>query len=102
VRFHSPVNGDTCFLTPEESMRIQRTLDSDIVMIFDECTPYPVDIQTAETSMQLSLRWPERSKTAHASNTNALFGIVQGGMYASLRDRSIAGLCDIDFDGYAI
>ncbi|WP_292974867.1 tRNA guanosine(34) transglycosylase Tgt [Nitrosomonas sp.] len=102
VRFRSPVNGDTCFLTPEESMRIQRTLDSDIVMIFDECTPYPVDIQTAETSMQLSLRWAERSKTAHAGNTNALFGIVQGGMYASLRDRSIAGLCDIDFDGYAI
>lgn len=102
VRFRSPVNGDTCFLTPEESMRIQRVLNSDIVMIFDECTPYPVDIQTAESSMQLSLRWAERSKAAHAGNPNALFGIVQGGMYESLRDRSAAGLCAIGFDGYAI
>jgi len=102
VRFRSPVNGNTCFLTPEESMRIQRVLNSDIVMIFDECTPYPVDIQTAESSMQLSLRWAERSKAAHAGNPNALFGIVQGGMYESLRDRSAAGLCAIGFDGYAI
>jgi len=102
VRFRSPVNGDTCFLTPEESMLIQRVLNSDIVMIFDECTPYPVDMQTAETSMQLSLRWAERSKIAHASNPNALFGIVQGGMYESLRDQSVAGLCHIGFDGYAI
>ncbi|SFU42436.1 tRNA-guanine transglycosylase [Nitrosomonas eutropha] len=102
VRFRSPVNGDTCFLTPEESMRIQRVLNSDIVMIFDECTPYPVDMQIAEDSMQLSLRWAERSKAAHTGNTNALFGIVQGGMYESLRDRSVAGLCDTGFDGYAI
>lgn len=102
VRFRSPVNGDTCFLTPEESMRIQRVLNSDIVMIFDECTPYPVDMQIAEDSMQLSLRWAERSKAAHAGNPNALFGIVQGGMYESLRDRSIAGLYNIGFDGYAI
>lgn len=102
VHFRSPVNGDACFLTPEESMRIQHVLNSDIVMIFDECTPYPVDIQTAEQSMQLSLRWAERSKAAHAGNHNALFGIVQGGMYESLRDRSVAALCDIGFDGYAI
>ncbi len=102
VRFRSPVNGDTCFLTPEESMRIQRVLNSDIVMIFDECTPYPVDMQIAETSMQLSLRWAERSKIAHTGNPNALFGIVQGGMYESLRDQSVAGLCTIGFDGYAI
>lgn len=102
VHFRSPVNGDTCFLTPEESMRIQRALNADIVMIFDECTPYPVDEQTAAASMQLSLRWAERSKIAHANNTNALFGIVQGGMYESLRNHSVAGLCEIDFDGYAI
>lgn len=102
VRFRSPVNGNFCFLTPEESMHIQRVLNSDIVMIFDECTPYPVDMHTAETSMQLSLRWAERSKIAHAGNANALFGIVQGGMYESLRNRSVAGLRDINFDGYAI
>ncbi|BBL35235.1 queuine tRNA-ribosyltransferase [Nitrosomonas stercoris] len=102
VRFRSPINGDACFLTPEISMHIQRVLNADIVMIFDECTPYPVDIHTAETSMQLSLRWAERSKAAHADNPNALFGIVQGSMYETLRDRSVAGLCDIDFDGYAI
>ena len=102
VRFRSPVNGDTCFLTPEESMRIQRVLNSDVVMIFDECTPYPVDKQTAEASMLLSLRWAERSKAAHAGNSNALFGIVQGGMYESLRDHSVEELCAIGFDGYAI
>ncbi|MCC6915757.1 tRNA guanosine(34) transglycosylase Tgt [Nitrosomonas sp.] len=102
VRFRSPVNGDACFLTPEESMRIQRVLNSDIVMIFDECTPYPVDKLAAESSMLLSLRWAERSKTAHAGNPNVLFGIVQGGMYESLRDRSVEGLCAIGFDGYAI
>lgn len=83
-------------------MRIQQVLNSDIVMIFDECTPYPVDIQTAESSMLLSLRWAERSKAAHAGNPNALFGIIQGGMYESLRDRSASELCAIGFDGYAI
>ncbi|HNO74992.1 MAG TPA: tRNA guanosine(34) transglycosylase Tgt, partial [Nitrosomonas mobilis] len=102
VHFRSPVNGDACFLTPELSMQIQRTLNADVVMIFDECTPYPVDLPIAETSMQLSLRWAERSKTAHAGNPNALFGIVQGGMFESLRDQSVQGLRDIDFDGYAI
>ncbi|MDV6345412.1 tRNA guanosine(34) transglycosylase Tgt [Nitrosomonas sp. Is37] len=102
VAFRSPVNGDMCFLTPEESMRIQRILNSDIVMIFDECTPYPVDISTAKASMELSLRWAERSKRAHDGNPNALFGIVQGGMHENLRDQSLAGLQQIGFDGYAI
>ena len=102
VRFQSPVNGDACFLSPEESMRIQRVLDSDIVMVFDECTPYPATYDAARESMCLSLRWAERSKRAHADNPNALFGIVQGGVYEPLRDESVAGLVDIGFDGYAI
>ena len=102
VRFQSPVNGDPCFLSPEESMRIQRALDADIVMVFDECTPYPASHEAARDSMQLSLRWAERSKRAHEGNRNALFGIVQGGMYETLRDDSLAGLTRIGFDGYAI
>ena len=102
VKFQSPVNGDKCFLSPEESMRIQRVLNSDIVMIFDECTPYPADEQQAADSMRLSLRWAERSKRAHDGNANALFGIVQGGMHEHLRDESLAGLTSIGFDGYAI
>ena len=102
VKFSSPVNGDRCFLTPEESMRIQRVLNSDIVMIFDECTPYPADEAATRDSMQLSLRWAERSKQAHGDNPNALFGIVQGGMYENLREESLAGLVSIGFDGYAI
>ena len=143
VKFQSPINGDSCFLTPEESMRIQKVLNSDIVMIFDECTPYPATVKEASDSMQLSLRWAKRSKdafdkfqgittdqamrmqggkdetvqTVHqvrpavedAANaagaslhTNALFGIIQGGMFEDLRDISLAGLVDIDFDGFAI
>jgi queuine tRNA-ribosyltransferase len=107
VRFQSPVNGDACFLTPEQSMRIQYALNSDIVMVFDECTPYPADFERASRSMELSLRWAERSKrefeAAHAAQPrNALFGIVQGGMHEELRDRSLAGLVAIGFDGYAI
>jgi queuine tRNA-ribosyltransferase len=102
VRFASPVNGDRMLLTPEESMRIQRVLNSDIVMIFDECTPYPVSEAEAADSMRLSLRWAARSKLAHAGNSNALFGIVQGGMYERLREESLAGLIEIGFDGYAI
>ena len=102
VKFRSPINGDSCFLTPEESMRIQRVLNSDIVMIFDECTPYPATHEQAMSSMQLSLRWARRSKDAHAGNPNALFGIIQGGMYEDLRDVSLKGLTDIEFDGYAI
>ncbi len=102
VKFQSPVNGDKLFLTPEESMRIQRVLNSDIVMIFDECTPYPATVREAADSMRLSLRWAERSKRSHQGNPNALFGIVQGGMYEALRDESLKGLTDIGFDGYAI
>jgi queuine tRNA-ribosyltransferase len=102
VEFQSPVNGDRCFLSPEESMRIQRALNSDVAMIFDECTPYPVDEQQAADSMRLSLRWAGRSRRAHEDNPNALFGIVQGGMYEHLRDESLRGLCEIGFDGYAI
>ena len=102
VKFRSPINGDSCFLTPEESMRIQKVLNSDIVMIFDECTPYPATHSEANDSMQLSMRWARRSKDAHAGNENALFGIIQGGMFEDLRDISLAGLTNIDFDGYAI
>jgi queuine tRNA-ribosyltransferase len=102
VRFQSPVNGDACFLTPEESMRIQRVLDADVVMVFDECTPYPATLEQAGDSMRMSLRWAERSKRAHQGNPNALFGIVQGGVYEALRDESLAGLVAIGFDGYAI
>ena len=102
VRFRSPVDGDPCFLTPEESMRIQRALAADIVMVFDECTPYPAEFDVARDSMRLSLRWAARSRRAHEGNANALFGIVQGGVHESLRDESAAGLKDIGFDGYAI
>ncbi len=104
VKFASPINGDRLFLTPEESMRIQHVLNSDVVMIFDECTPYPADERQAATSMRLSLRWARRSHDEHQrlENTNALFGIVQGGMHEPLRDESLAGLTDIGFDGYAI
>ena len=104
VRFASPIDGSRQFLTPEESMRIQHTLNSDIVMVFDECTPYPADFDTAAQSMRLSLRWAQRSRAMHNSlgNANALFGIVQGGMHEILRDESLAGLADIGFDGFAI
>jgi queuine tRNA-ribosyltransferase len=102
VTFRSPINGEKILLTPEKSMEVQRDLGSDIVMIFDECTPYPATEKEAETSMRLSLRWAQRSKDAHGDNTSALFGIIQGGMYEGLRDISLAGLEEIDFDGYAI
>jgi queuine tRNA-ribosyltransferase len=102
VAFQSPINGDRMFLTPEESMAIQRALDSDIVMVFDECTGYPASHELAAESMRLSLRWAARSKAAHAGNANALFGIVQGGMYEDLRDESLSGLAQIGFDGYAV
>jgi len=102
VEFRSPVNGDRCLLSPEESMRIQRALNADVAMIFDECTPYPVDERAAGDSMRLSLRWAERSRRAHEGNSNALFGIVQGGVYEHLRDESVNALCEIGFDGYAI
>jgi queuine tRNA-ribosyltransferase len=102
VRFQSPIDGSPVFLGPEESMAVQRALGSDIVMIFDECTPYPADLDTARASMELSLRWAARSRAAHGDNPAALFGIVQGGMHESLRERSLAGLAQIGFDGYAI
>ena len=104
VKFQSPINGDKLFLTPEESMRIQHVLNSDIVMIFDECTPYPATEKEAADSMRLSQRWARRSRDEHdrLGNANALFGIVQGGMYEDLRDESLAALTDIGFDGYAI
>jgi queuine tRNA-ribosyltransferase len=102
VTFKSPINGSKIFMGPEESMQVQRDLGSDIVMIFDECTPYPATEQQAADSMRLSLRWARRSKDAHGDNPSALFGIVQGGMYQALREESIAGLTDIGFDGYAI
>jgi queuine tRNA-ribosyltransferase len=102
VKFKNPINGDTCFLTPEESMHIQKVLNSDIVMIFDECTPYPATHEEARKSMELSLRWAKRSKEAHQGNENALFGIIQGGMFEDLRDISLNGLMSIDFDGFAI
>jgi queuine tRNA-ribosyltransferase len=102
VRFQSPVDGSPVFLGPEESMAVQRVLGSDIVMIFDECTPYPADLETARASMELSLRWAARSRQAHGDNPSALFGIVQGGMHESLREASLAGLTRIGFDGYAV
>ena len=102
VTFQSPVNGSKVFLSPESSMQVQRDLGSDIVMIFDECTPYPATEKEAKDSMELSLRWAARSKEAHKGNPSALFGIVQGGMFEHLRDESLAGLTDIGFNGYAI
>ena len=109
VRFASPIDGSRLFLTPEESMRIQHALNSDIAMVFDECTPYSIDgrpatVEEAATSMRMSLRWARRSRDEflRLENPNALFGIVQGGMYEHLRDESLAGLTDIGFEGYAI
>jgi queuine tRNA-ribosyltransferase len=104
VAFASPVNGDKLFLTPEISMQIQQALDSDIVMVFDECTPYPATHEDAAASMELSLRWAARSRAEfdRIGNRNALFGIVQGGMHEDLREASLAGLVDIGFPGYAI
>ncbi len=102
VTFRSPVDGSPVELSPEIAIQVQRDLGSDIVMIFDECTPYPATERQAKDSMELSLRWAERSKVAHEGNPAALFGIVQGGMYEELRDQSLKGLTDIGFDGYAI
>ena len=102
ARFASPINGDKLLLTPEESMRIQRALNSDVVMVFDECTPYPATEEQARQSMDLSMRWAARSKRAHEGNPNALFGIVQGSVYEQLRDKSLQELKNIQFDGYAI
>ena len=102
VRFASPVDGAPVFLGPERSMEIQRALGADIVMAFDECTPYPATGAEARASMELSLRWAARCREAHGDNPSALFGIVQGGMYDVLRRESLAGLMEIGFDGYAL
>ncbi|MFO7746597.1 MAG: tRNA guanosine(34) transglycosylase Tgt, partial [Orrella sp.] len=109
VRFASPIDGARLFLTPEISMQIQTSLNSDVVMVFDECTPYKIGDQVATheqaaTSMRMSARWAQRSKAAfeEAGNPNALFGIVQGGMYEDLRDESLQRLTEIGFHGYAI
>jgi queuine tRNA-ribosyltransferase len=102
VTFASPVDGAQVFLGPEESMAVQATLGSDIVMCFDECTPYPATEEQASESMQMSMRWAARCKEAHGNSPAALFGIVQGGMYEALRQQSAQALVDIGFDGYAI
>src|ERR1700712_3472950 len=109
VHFSSPINGDKLFLSPEVSMQIQHILNSDIVMQFDECTPYEIDgrpatSNEAEKSMRMSLRWAQRSKNEFEAgeNPNTLFGIVQGGMFESLRDESLAGLEEVGFEGLAI
>ncbi len=102
VTFKSPIDGATVDLDPERSMQVQAALGADIVMIFDECTPYPASYEQAQASMQLSLRWAERSKVAHGASDAALFGIIQGGMYEELREQSLYKLQAIGFDGYAI
>ncbi len=109
VRFRSPVDGDEVFLTPEKSMEVQHDLGADVAMVFDECTSYPVTEDEARQSMELSMHWAERSrhhfdalKQKEPDRGEALFGIVQGGIYDSLRRESLAGLCEIEFDGYAI
>jgi queuine tRNA-ribosyltransferase len=102
VSFQSPVDGSKVFLDPEKSMQVQHELGSDIVMIFDECTPYPASHEQAKDSMELSMRWAQRSKDAHGENPSALFGIIQGGMYEDLRQQSLDGLKAIGFDGYAV
>ncbi|MEM1244051.1 MAG: tRNA guanosine(34) transglycosylase Tgt [Pseudomonadota bacterium] len=102
VYFKSPIDGSQVFLSPEIAIQVQQDLDADIMMVFDECTPYPATYKMAELSMQLSMRWAKRCKAAHTRAESALFGIVQGGMYPDLRARSLAGLVEMDFDGYAI
>lgn len=102
VDFRSPIDGSKIFIDPEKSIQVQHELGSDIIMIFDECTPYPATHKEAEDSMQLSLRWAQRCKEAHGDHSSALFGIIQGGMYEDLRQVSLDALVNMDFDGYAI
>ncbi len=102
VTFRSPLDGSKVILTPEKSIQVQHQLGADIVMVFDECTPYPATLTQARESMQLSMNWARRCKQVHGDHPSALFGIIQGGMYPDLRDESLAGLVDIGFDGYAI
>ena len=102
VKFQSPVDGAEIFLGPESAIEVQQRLGADVIMVFDECTAYPVTEKQAQESMQLSLRWAARCKQAHGSHPAALFGIVQGGMFARLREQSLVALVDMDFDGYAL
>ncbi|MGH1537490.1 MAG: tRNA guanosine(34) transglycosylase Tgt [Gammaproteobacteria bacterium] len=102
VSFQSPVDGAKVFLSPESAIEIQQTLNSDVIMVLDECTAHPATHEQAESSMQLSMRWAKRCKEAHGSHQGALFGIVQGGMHADLREESAHQLLDIGFDGYAV
>ena len=109
VRFQSPINGDEVFLTPEKSIEVQHDLNADVTMVFDECTPYPASKSDARESMELSMRWARRSRQrfdelrhADPNRGEALFGIVQGGIYNELREESLQGLYEIGFDGYAI
>jgi len=102
VTFSSPVDGAKIFLGPESAIDVQHALGSDIIMVFDECTPYPATREQARESMELSMRWAGRCKEAHGEHTSALFGIVQGGMYSDLREESLAGLVELGFDGYAL
>ena len=102
VHFRSPVNGDKVFLGPEESIRVQHSLNSDIIMVLDDCTPYPAGPEQAGASMELSLDWAKSCKEVHGDHPSALFGIIQGGMYTDLRQRSAESLVDMGFDGYAV
>ncbi len=102
VTFNSPLDGATVFMGPEEAISVQRSLNSDIAMVFDECTPYPASVKQANESMQRSMRWAERSKQAFKGSKNGLFGIIQGGMYSKLREQSLEKLTQIGFDGYAV
>lgn len=102
VTFASPINGDKVFLSPERSVEVQHSLGSDVVMVLDDCTEFPVGIDAANRSMELSMRWAERSRVAHGDSKATLFGIVQGSMFEELRSRSVAALIDLEFDGYAI
>lgn len=102
VKFRSPIDGAEIFLGPESAIEVQQKLGADIIMVFDECTPYPATVKQAEDSMQLSLRWAQRCKQAHGQHSSALFGIVQGGMYTQLREQSLQELLAMEFDGYAL
>ena len=102
VHFRSPVNGDKVFLGPRESIRVQHSLNSDIIMVLDDCTPYPASSEQARASMELSLDWAKRCKDIHGDHPSALFGIIQGGMYKELRESSAASLVEMGFDGYAV
>ena len=102
VDFRSPVNGDKVFLDPETSLAVQRALGADLMMVFDDCTPYPASEEQARSSMERSLRWAQRSLDAHGDHSAALFGIVQGGMYPSLRSACLGALVELGFDGYAV